>query len=61
MIIINTLTKIDKVSAVELAKVKTSIEAVLNKHPAAHSLVLQTSSEKKTGLNEVRAEIASFM
>ncbi|MBR6409453.1 MAG: YihA family ribosome biogenesis GTP-binding protein [Alphaproteobacteria bacterium] len=55
------LTKIDKVSALELSKVKTSIESVLNKHPAAHSLVLQTSSEKRTGLNEVRAEIASFM
>ena len=55
------LTKIDKISASELSKVKKDIEAVLSKHAAALPSILATSSEKKIGLNEVRAEIACFL
>lgn len=55
------LTKIDKVSTSELGKVKKEIEAVLSKHAAAMPLILETSSEKKIGLNEVRTEIAAFL
>ncbi len=54
------LTKTDKVSALECTKTAESIERALEKHPAAHVTVLKTSSEKKTGLSEVRAEIVDF-
>ena len=54
------LTKTDKISALECTKTAESIERVLEKHPAAHVSILKTSSEKKTGLSEVRAEIADF-
>ncbi|MBR2299879.1 MAG: YihA family ribosome biogenesis GTP-binding protein [Alphaproteobacteria bacterium] len=54
------LTKIDKVSAQELLKARADIEKFLPNHAAAHNLILETSAEKKTGLDEVRAEIASF-
>ncbi len=55
------LTKADKVSAQELLKVRADIENFLPKHAAAHNVILETSSEKKTGLDELRAEIADFM
>lgn len=54
------LTKTDKVSALECTKTAESIERALEKHPAAHVSILKTSSEKKTGLSEVRAEIVDF-
>lgn len=51
------LTKIDKISGKELAKVLEETQKTLKEHPAAHPLVLQTSSEKKKGLENLRAEI----
>ena len=54
------LTKTDKISALECTKTAESIERALEKHPAAHVSILKTSSEKKMGLSEVRAEIADF-
>ena len=54
------LTKTDKVSAQELEKVKADILSFLPNHAAAHNKILETSSEKKSGLDEVRAEIISF-
>lgn len=55
------LTKADKISAVQLAKVMAETEAETTKHAAAYAKVLATSSEKKTGIEELRAEIASLI
>lgn len=54
-------TKADKVSRQELNKTMESTQAVLTKHPAAHNLILFTSSEKLIGLENVRAEIAGLI
>lgn len=55
------LTKIDKIGSGNLAKVKAETEAEAAKHAAAYTKILATSSEKKTGLEELRAEIASLV
>lgn len=55
------LTKSDKVSASALQKIKDDIEKEISKHAAAYIKVLMTSSEKKRGIGEVRAEIASLI
>lgn len=55
------LTKTDKISFKELDKVIEETTRVLKKHPAAHALVLATSSEKQTGIENVRAEIAGLV
>lgn len=54
-------TKADKVSHKELLKAMHEAELIIKSHPAAHSLVLYTSSEKKKGLENVRAEIAMLV
>lgn len=54
------LTKTDKISETALTKVRQETEAEAAKHAAAYSLVLATSAEKKQGLEELRAEIASL-
>lgn len=54
------LTKTDKITAKECADRVSEIEKVLAKHPAAHVQILVTSSEKKVGLSELRAEIADL-
>lgn len=54
------LTKIDKVSKSQLHALIQSLETMLGKHPAAYPRVLATSSEKGTGIEELRAEIAQF-
>lgn len=54
------LTKTDKISSAALTKLKTEIEAETAKHPAAYVRVLATSSEKKQGIDLLRAEIASL-
>ncbi len=51
------LTKIDKVSLAEIEKLEKILALELQKHAAAHCEILKTSSEKKIGLDEVRAEI----
>ena len=51
------LTKSDKISAKELEAVIESTQKAIAKRPAAHAVLIATSAEKKTGLDELRAEI----
>lgn len=51
------LTKTDKISAVALQKVLAETHEIVKKHAAAYVDILATSSEKKQGLDELRAEI----
>lgn len=55
------LTKIDKISQKELDAVTVKILTELKNHPAGLNDVLVTSSEKKQGLEIVKAEICSLM
>lgn len=54
------LTKADKISKAEQQKRLREATAELAKHAAAHPLPLLTSSEKKEGLENLRAEITAF-
>jgi len=51
------LTKSDKVKASELATVLAATEAEARKHPAAFPQIHVTSSEKKMGIDELRAAV----
>jgi GTP-binding protein len=51
------LTKADKSSKKELDIIKENITEVLKKHPAAYPFIYATSSEKGTGMEELRAMI----
>ena len=55
------LTKIDKISEKTLSSVSTAIAEELKKHAAAMPETLATSSEKKIGLDILKAEVCSFM
>lgn len=55
------LTKIDKISAVELAKVINETNKIIKEHAAAHIDIIVTSSEKNRGIDELRTEIASLI
>lgn len=55
------LTKIDKISNSELAKILSDTRSILEKHTAAHVLVLKTSSEKNLFLDELKAEVADLV
>jgi len=55
------LTKIDKIKPAELAKVCAEAEAAAKKRPAAFPLIHATSSEKATGIAELRTEIAALL
>ena len=55
------LTKIDKKKAKDLDGLKEKIETTLKKHPAAHPIVLLTSSAKKTGLDELKTSILQII
>ena len=55
------LTKIDKIKPAELTKVYAEAEAAAKKRPAAFPLIHATSSEKATGIAELRAEIAALL
>ncbi len=52
------LTKADKLTTAELSSILSQTLPELKRHPAAHPRVLVTSSEKGTGLDLLRAEIA---
>ncbi|MEM8921786.1 MAG: ribosome biogenesis GTP-binding protein YihA/YsxC [Pseudomonadota bacterium] len=52
------LTKADKLKASEQSTVLAKVADAVAKRPAAHPVALLTSSEKKTGLEELKAEIA---
>lgn len=54
------LTKCDKLGPNKLEEKKEAVLNIIGKHPAAHPLILTTSSEKGTGIAELRAEIAQF-
>lgn len=54
------LTKADKVKATELDKVRRDTELGLKKHPAAFPDIHVTSSEKGTGIAELRASLAAL-
>jgi GTP-binding protein len=54
------LTKADKIKLTELEAVEQSVEAVAKRHPAAHPRVISTSSEKKTGIDNLRHELAAL-
>jgi GTP-binding protein len=55
------LTKIDKLKPTEVEKVYAETEAVAKKRAAAFPLIHATSSEKFTGLEELRAEVAGLL
>ena len=54
------LTKTDKIGKMATQKVFEETTEKLKSHPAAYPFVLVTSSEKKEGLNTLRAEIKSL-
>ena len=54
------LTKTDKISEKALEKVLAETQKTIKDHAAAYITVLATSSEKKSGLNELRCEIQSL-
>ena len=54
------LTKTDKLKRGELDKVMRRTSRTIGKRPAAHPELMVTSSEKKTGLDDLRAEIATL-
>jgi GTP-binding protein len=51
------LTKADKVKPTELEKTIDAIRAEAAKHPAAHPLILPTSSETGAGMAELRTAV----
>ena len=54
------LTKADKVKVPALAAVEAATAEAIRRRPAAFPDVLATSSEKGTGIDKLRAEIASL-
>lgn len=54
------LTKVDKVSATLLGQLQKDIEDKIKTHPAAFPKISLTSTVKKLGIAELRAEIAQF-
>ncbi|WP_424982252.1 ribosome biogenesis GTP-binding protein YihA/YsxC [Maritalea sp. S77] len=55
------ITKADKPKAAELEKVIALTSNIISKHGAAHPEMLITSSEKKDGIDELRAVIAQLL
>jgi GTP-binding protein len=53
------LTKADKIKPAEVEAVVAKTQAAIAKRPAAYPKVLATSSEKGTGLPELRAEVSA--
>lgn len=52
------LTKSDKIKEKQLQKIYNATGELIQKRPAAHPKVIITSSEKKQGLEELRASLA---
>ena len=55
------LTKADKQSVAELDEVIAATRAAIAKRPAAHPDLIVTSSETKSGIDVLRAEIAAIV
>ena len=53
-------TKIDKIKASELASVIEATDAEIKKRPAAYPITIATSSEKGTGIPELRAALTAL-
>jgi GTP-binding protein len=53
------LTKIDSVKPLALARKRSEMAALARTHPAAHPIVIATSSETGAGIAELRAELAA--
>jgi GTP-binding protein len=54
-------TKKDKIGVKEVERLKLETEATIKKNPAAFPEVLFTSSEKKDGIDELRALMISLV
>lgn len=54
------LTKIDKLKKGELEKTAEQVKGVIARRPAAHPNIVITSSEKRIGLADLKAEIAGL-
>ena len=54
------LTKTDKISAASLKKILEQTQEKLGKHTAAYPVLFPTSSETKSGIAELRAELATL-
>lgn len=54
------LTKIDKIKPPAVAKLMKNVKKRIAKRPAAYPNVIATSSERKTGIDALRAEIATL-
>lgn len=55
------LTKVDKIKSPAVKRVADDVFSVLKKHPAAHPDLLATSSEKGTGIADLRAAITALI
>lgn len=55
------LTKCDKSTAEKIKSIKQSIVDISSNHQALHPKVLETSSLKKRGIDELKAEIESLV
>ena len=55
------LTKSDKINEPSLDQIRFATEKALSEHPAAFPTVLATSSEKGTGIPELRATLAALL
>lgn len=54
------LTKTDKISVASLKKILEQTQEKLGKHTAAYPVLFPTSSETKSGIAELRAELATL-
>lgn len=55
------LTKADKIKPHELAEVREATTRAISKYPAAFPHIIETSSEKNLGIEELRATIAGII
>lgn len=55
------LTKVDKTAQSEREALIKKMQAELKKRPAAHPYIFQTSAAKGTGIEELRAELATLV
>ncbi len=55
------LTKADKVKKADWAGLVEKVTSVCSKHPAAHPLIISTSSRTGFGIDHLRAEITSLV
>lgn len=55
------LTKSDKIKPAELIKVQDAAYIAIKRHPAAHPLIIATSSETKDGIDVLREELEGIL